>query len=89
MVISCRMAGLPQFLLVIAAIWAEIIPHASHFNFELRSVPSSQNQATLERPPPVESASIRLVQSSPNNAKKYGRVTPHSAREAFPSIVLS
>jgi len=54
--ISCRMAGLPQFLLVIAAIWTGIMPHASHFDFELRSVPRLQNQATLEQPPPVESA---------------------------------
>jgi len=53
---SCWMAGLPQFLLVIAAIWAGIIPHASHFYFELTGVPGSQNQVTLEQLLPVESA---------------------------------
>jgi len=35
MMISCQMVGLPQFLLVIAAILPEVIPCTSHYNFEL------------------------------------------------------
>lgn len=44
MMIFCRMAGLPQFLLVIAAVLSKVISYTSHCNLELRGVPCPPNQ---------------------------------------------